>query len=79
MQWNDASIADFMNKAAKKSVFEYTVEVSPSAHVEAPVKSLLYHAVPDFSDLSSVGISGKGFFERQISVAAPRYPGRLSN
>ena len=76
VQWNDASIADFMNRAARNSLFEYTVEISPSSHVEAPVKSFLYHNVPDFSDLDSVTVGGgKGFFQRQISVAAPKYPG----
>ena len=34
----------------RKSVLEYTVDINPST--EAPVKSVLYHNVPDFTELS---------------------------
>lgn len=67
LQWNDASIAQYMTTVAPKtSLFEYTVEISPSSHVEAPVKSFLYHAVPDFTACGS--------FDRQLSVATPSFP-----
>ena len=65
VQWNDASIATYMTLVARGSLFEYTVDVSPSADVEAPVKSVLYHSVPDFTAC--------GVFDRQLSVATPNY------
>lgn len=43
--WNDASIASYIAKKVSRSPFEYTVEINPPT--EAPVKSYLYHTVPD--------------------------------
>jgi len=49
--WNDAKIAEYIHSRIKKSLLEYTVEISPPT--EASIQSFLFHQVPDFSKFSS--------------------------
>lgn len=46
--WNDCIMADYIAKRIPKCIIEYTVEISPSDQVETPVKSVMYHTIPDF-------------------------------
>ena len=50
-------MADYIAKRIPKCIIEYTVEISPADQVETPVKSVMYHTIPDFylanSDLQS--------------------------
>ena len=53
--WNDCTMADYIAKRIPKCIIEYTVEISPSScspcnnlQVETPVKSVMYHTIPDF-------------------------------
>ena len=47
--FNDCVIADYISKNIPKCIVEYTVEINPPNLVESPVKSVMYHTVPDFS------------------------------
>ena len=54
--WNDADIAFYMNRRVRRSLFEYTVEISPPT--EAPIKSFFYHTIPDFGKFSNSLLPG---------------------
>ena len=56
--FNDCVIADYISKNIPKCIIEYTVEINPPNLVESPVKSVMYHTVPDFS-LASTNLGDK--------------------
>ena len=69
--WNDAVISEYVNLMTRNCLFEYTVHITPST--EAPVKSVLYHTVPDFRDAGHAARSdflrnswATGGFERSV-------------
>ena len=62
--WNDADIAEYMNKRVPRSFFEYTVEISPPT--EASIKSFLHHKIPDFSRFSPKPINRKASEMRSL-------------
>ena len=45
--WNDCAIADYIAKRIPKCILEYTIEINPQECVETPVKSVMYHTIPD--------------------------------
>ena len=54
-------MADYIAKKLPKCIIEYTVEISPSDHVETPVKSVMYHTIPDFYLANQILQKGKPF------------------
>ena len=62
--WNDADIAEYMNRQVPRSFFEYTVEISPPT--EAYIKSFLYHKIPDFSRFSPKMVNRKASEMRSL-------------
>ena len=59
--WNDCNMADYIAKKLPKCIIEYTVEISPADHVETPVKSVMYHTIPDFYLANQILQKGKPF------------------
>lgn len=55
--WNDAAISPYIQRSICGAQVEYTVEIDPldktEAFLEAPVKSQLYHDIPDFTFVPS--------------------------
>ena len=49
--WSDAPMAKFMSSVRPRALLEYTVEINPPT--EAPLKSHLYHDVPDFAGVNN--------------------------
>ena len=45
--WNDCAMADYIAKRIPKCILEYTIEINPPECVETPVKSVMYHTIPD--------------------------------
>ena len=56
--WCDAPIAKFMSQVRPRALLEYTVQIDPPT--EAPLKSHLYHDIPDFAGFNGVGESRSG-------------------
>ena len=54
-------MADYIAKKLPKCIIEYTVEISPADHVETPVKSVMYHTIPDFYLANQLLQKGKPF------------------
>ena len=54
-------MADYIAKKLPKCIIEYTVEISPADHVETPVKSVMYHTIPDFYLANQILQKGKPF------------------
>ena len=49
--WSDAPMAKFMSRVRPRALLEYTVEINPPT--EAPLKSHLYHDIPDFAGVNN--------------------------
>jgi len=49
--WSDAPMAKFMSSVRPRALLEYTVEINPPT--EAPLKSHLYHDIPDFTGVNN--------------------------
>ena len=49
--WSDAPMAKFMSRVRPRALLEYTVEINPPT--EAPLKSHLYHDIPDFTGVNN--------------------------
>ena len=47
--WNDCAMADYIAKRIPKCILEYTIEINPPECVETPVKSVMYHTIPDLN------------------------------
>ena len=45
--WNDCAMADYIARRIPKCILEYTIEINPPEYVETPVKSVMYHTIPD--------------------------------
>ena len=58
MLWSDAPIAKFMSRARPRALLEYTVEINPPT--EAPLKSHLYHDIPDFAGVANLVTTNSG-------------------
>ena len=42
-------MADYIARRIPKCIIEYTIEISPPECVETPVKSVMYHTIPDLN------------------------------
>ena len=71
-----------MARANRRGILEYTVDISPC--VEAPVKSVLYHDVPELASFSAgnqdqeVPTATKALLEARESISFYRRPERTT-
>ena len=75
--WNDCAMADYIARRIPKCILEYTIEINPPEYVETPVKSVMYHTIPDLNlvrhnpipyDSDAVDIPGSPLNAKSLSI-----------